>query len=220
MSKPLVIFDFDGVLVDTVDLLEREIRNKLTELGYDFMKDRDETLDLFEENIIVALIEHGLTPHDMCVVWEHIQDVTRSRDIGLCPGIHEMLERLKARCNMAIVSSNATDAITSVIGRLGIGSYFLRISGGDEAAGKAARIKACMDEMGVKPSRTFYVGDTVGDVNEAKEAGVGSVAVTWGVHPIDRLAGASPDCIMREPPELVDLIEAFSEEEESTSQDS
>jgi phosphoglycolate phosphatase-like HAD superfamily hydrolase len=219
MSKPLVIFDFDGVLVDTVDLLEGEIRKKLAELGYDFMRDRGETLDLFEENILVALIEHGLTPHDMCVVWEHIQDVTQKADINPCPGIPAMLDRLKGRCDMAIVSSNSTDAIRSVIKRLGIESYFFKVSGGDEASGKATRIKACMDEMGVKPSRAFYVGDTVGDVSEAREAGVGSVAVAWGVHPFERLAGASPDCIMREPPELVDLIDAFSEEEESTSQD-
>jgi HAD superfamily hydrolase (TIGR01549 family) len=218
MSKPLVIFDFDGVIVDTVDLLETEIRKKLTELGYDFMKDREKTLDLFEENIVVALIEHGLTPHDMCEVWEHIQDVTLRGDIKLCPGVRDMLDRLKVRCNMAIVSSNSNDAIARVLDRLGIASYFFKVSGGDEAAGKAMRIKACMDEIGVKPSRTFYVGDTVGDVGEAKEAGVASVAVAWGAYPADRLAGASPDCIMQEPPELVDLIEAFSEEE-STSQD-
>jgi len=219
MSKPLVIFDFDGVLVSTVDLLEKEIRDKLAELGYDFMKDREETLDLFEENIVVALIEHGLTPHDMCEVWEHIEDVTRRADINLCPGIRDMLEKLSRRCRMAIVSANSTDAIASVLDRLGIGSFFFRISGGDEGVGKAARIKACMEEMSVQPSRTFYVGDTVGDVVEAKDAGVGSVAVAWGVHPIERLAAASPDCIMREPAELVDLIDAFSEEEESTSQD-
>jgi len=219
MSKPLVIFDFDGVLVDTVDLLEGEIRKKLAELGYDFMKDREETLDLFEENIVVALIEHGLTPHDMCVVWEHIQDVTRSGDVHLCSGIPAMLDKLNGRCDMAIVSSNSTDAIRSIIERLGIEPYFFKVSGGDEATGKAVRIKACMDEIGVKPSKTFYVGDTVGDVGEAKEAGVGSVVVAWGAYPLERLAGASPDCIIREPPELVDLIDAFSEEEESTSQD-
>jgi phosphoglycolate phosphatase len=219
MSKPLVIFDFDGVLVDTVDLLEGEIRKKLAELGYDFMKHREETLDLFEENIVVALIEHGLTPHDMCVVWEHIQDVTQRGDVHLCSGIPAMLDKLKGRCDMAIVSSNSTDAIRNIIERLGIESYFFKVSGGDEASGKAVRIKACMDEMGVKPSKTFYVGDTVGDIGEAKEAGVGSIAVAWGAYPLKRLAGAGPDCIIREPPELVDLIDAFSEEEESTSQD-
>ena len=130
-----------------------------------------------------------------------------------------MLEKLKGRCDMAIVSSNSTDAIRKIIERLGIESYFFKVSGGDEATGKAVRIKACMDEMGVKPSKTFYVGDTVGDVGEAKEAGVGSIAVAWGAYPLKRLAGAAPDCIMREPTELVDLIDAFSEEEESTSQD-
>ncbi len=215
MGKPLVIFDFDGVLVDTVDFLEREIRSKLKELGYDFMDTKEGTLDLFEENIVVALIEHGLTPHHMCEVWEHMEKVTREGDIKPCHGVNVMLEALKGKCDMAIVSSNATDAINKVLGQLGMISYFFRVSGGEEASGKAVRIKACMDEVGVKPSRTFYVGDTVGDINEAKEAGVGSVAVSWGLHPVDRLASASPDCMVNEPSELVDFIRAFVPEEES-----
>lgn len=217
MSKPLVIFDFDGVLVDTVECLEKEIRDKLHELGYDFMDTREGALDLFEENIVVALIEHGLTPQHMCDVWEHIQKVTESMDVKLCPGVGDMLETLQGKCDMAIVSSNATAAIHKVLQKLGVDSYFHRVSGGDEAAGKAVRIKKCMEEMGVKPSRTIYVGDTVGDVHEAQEAGVGSVAVVWGMYPADRLAAASPDCIMKEPPELVDLVGAFSTEDEEES---
>jgi len=215
MGKPLVIFDFDGVIVDSVKLLESEIRKKLHELGYDFMETRQETLDLFEENIVVALIDHGLTPHHMCEVWEHIQGITKSNDIKLCSGMGDLLEGLKDKCDMAIVSSNATDSIEESLDRLGVKSYFFRISGGDQAMGKVVRIKKCMEDMGVKPSRTFYVGDTVGDVHEAKEAGVGSIAVIWGMHPPDRLASASPDIVVKDSSELFDLIDAFADEESS-----
>lgn len=217
MGKPLIIFDFDGVIVDSVGYLEKEIRKKLHDLGYDFMESRDETLDLFEENIVVALIEHGLTPHHMCEVWEHIQDVMKDADVKLCEGVPTMLDKLRNRCDMAIISSNSTEVINSVMERVGIASFFFKVSGGDEAMGKAIRIKKTMEEVKGKPSRTFYVGDTVGDMHEAQEAGVGSIAVTWGMHPYDRLAAASPDCIMREPQELVDLINAISDEESSTS---
>jgi HAD superfamily hydrolase (TIGR01549 family) len=215
MSRPLAIFDFDGVLVDSVKYLEVEIREKLRELGYAFMETRDETLDLFEENIMVALIEHGLTPHHMCAIWERIREATIEGDLKMCRGAADMLGRLRGVSHMAVISSNATDAITSVLSRLGVADVFSKISGGEEALGKSVRIKRCMEEVGVRSSHTFYIGDTVGDVHEAREAGVGSVAVTWGMHPEKRLALARPDLIVREPEEIVDLIRTVAEEEPS-----
>ncbi len=212
MSKPLVIFDFDGVIVDTVNFLESEIRKKLSELGYNFMETREETLDLFEDNIVVALIEHGLTPEDMCAVWEHIQKVTETSDIKLCPGIRKMLTKLKGNCDMAIVSSNSSEAIRTVLNRLNASSFFFMVSGGDEALSKTERIKRCMKELGSTPSRTFYVGDTTGDVNEAHEAGVSAIGITWGMHPAKRLETTSPNYIMKSPEELANLIIMFAEE--------
>ncbi|MFH1829691.1 MAG: HAD family hydrolase [Pseudomonadota bacterium] len=213
MGKPLIIFDFDGVIVDTVKFLEAEIRKKLSELGYNFMESRKETLDLFEDNIVVALIEHGLTPEDMCAVWEHIQDVTEKGDIKLCAGIRKMLEELKDKCDMAIVSSNSSTAIRSVLDRLDVCSFFFAVSGGDEALSKTERIKRCMKELGTKPSRTFYVGDTVGDVHEAHEAGVAAIAVQWGMHPEERLKAASPEFIMKDPRTLMNMLSATADED-------
>lgn len=212
MSKPLVIFDFDGVLVDSVDYLEGEIRAKLQELGYSFMETKDETLDLFEENIMVALIEHGLTPQHMCAVWERIRDATIEGDLQMCRGAKEMVTQLAGISEMTIISSNATDAMKAVLTRLGIASLFFKISGGDEAVGKAVRIKRCMEEKGITASHTFYIGDTVSDIHEAREAGVGTIAVTWGMHPEKRLALAKPDLVVREPEEIVDLIRTVAEE--------
>ena len=209
MDKPLVIFDYDGVLVDSTEFLEREIHLKLDELGYDIPWSVDEMRDLFDENIIVALIEKGLSPKDMCEIWEHIQKASRSAEIKLCPGVAPMLAALSDKCLMAIISSNSAETIRENLGRLGVLQHFSTVSGGDEEMGKSGRMIRCLQRCNAEANRTFYVGDTVGDIKEAHEAGITAVGASWGLHPAERLATAHPEVIVREPSELVDLIGAF-----------
>jgi len=209
MEKPLIIFDYDGVLVDTTDFLGKEVHRKLTDLGYDIPWSGEEMLNLFDENIIVALIERGLTPQDMCSIWEHIQKVSKSAQISLCDGVSQMLASLDSKCGMAIVSSNSGDTIRDVLGRLGVLQHFASISGGDEEMGKVERMRKCMLGLGATEDRTYYVGDTVGDIKEAREAGIAPIGVAWGLHPPERLAGAQPELIVEEPSELVDFVGAL-----------
>jgi phosphoglycolate phosphatase len=53
----------------------------------------------------------------------------------------------------------------------------------------------------------WYVGDTVGDVVEGRQAGARTVAVTWGWHDENLLRGARPDHVASSPHELVELID-------------
>ena len=49
-----------------------------------------------------------------------------------------------------------------------------------------------MEELGVAPERTLMIGDTTHDVQMAINAGVESVAVTYGAHPIGQLETLQP----------------------------
>ncbi|MBN1282356.1 MAG: HAD hydrolase-like protein [Proteobacteria bacterium] len=210
MDKPLVIFDYDGVLVDTTEFLEEQVHLKLAELGYDIPWSVDEMRNLFDENIIVALIEKGLSPRDMCTIWEHIQKVSQGVDVRLCKGVEPMLAALASKCSMAVISSNSTQAIRDVLSKKGILQSFFMVSGGDEEMGKVERMRRCMQSCGTKIENTFYVGDTVGDVREAHEAGIAAIAAAWGLHPAERLAGAQPEMIINDPSELVDFVNALA----------
>jgi len=50
------------------------------------------------------------------------------------------------------------------------------------------------------------VGDTVGDVLEARAAGVGTVGVAWGWHGVERLRRVKPDRMVHAPSDLLDLF--------------
>lgn len=209
-QRPLIIFDFDGVLVDTVDFFEQALKTELAAMGKNFLHSRQDLLDLFDDSIAVALIERGLTPTQMCQVWEHIMHQAESAQIKLCSGVSRMLGELEGMGEMAIVSANSVNTIRAQTERLGVQQYFKYFSGGDDDVRKAGRIAECVQNLHGDAERSFYVCDTAGDVREAHEAGVNAVVVTWGWHPLKHLEEAKPDCIMHEPSELVDFIKTLS----------
>lgn len=209
MPRPLIIFDYDGVLVDTIEYFEREFKVELAAIGKDFLKSRKDLLNLFNDSLAVSLIERGLTPDEMCTVWEHIMQRAAQAEAKWFRGIPEMLSALRPLCEMAIVSANSSPTIRSQLKRLGGDQPFQSISGGDEDVHKAGRIAACMRAHGSDPERTFYVCDTAGDVREAHEAGVKALVVTWGWHPTKRLASARPDGILRSPNDLTEFVRSL-----------
>jgi phosphoglycolate phosphatase len=211
MAKPLVIFDFDGVLVDTAASLKKMLYDEIRGLGYDFLRSPEDVVSLFDENIADALVGFGVTPDHLCAIWERVQDMGLVADTRVAAGVPEMLAALAPLCTMAIVSASSTAAIRETLTKLGIVSRFVSISGGDEEMIKVRRIRECAAAIGADAEKTLYIGDTAGDIREARDAGVMAVAATWGLHPAERLEAASPDCIVRTPAEIVDLVKALAQ---------
>jgi phosphoglycolate phosphatase len=54
----------------------------------------------------------------------------------------------------------------------------------------------------------FMVGDSVSDVREAREAGVKSIAVSWGHQSVEKLVAAAPDHVVHLPEELIEITKS------------
>jgi phosphoglycolate phosphatase-like HAD superfamily hydrolase len=68
-------------------------------------------------------------------------------------------------------------------------------------------ILRALELLGSTREDAAYVGDSPFDVQSAKAAGVGSIAVTWGrIHDRAKLAEAEPDALVDTPQELLDVI--------------
>ena len=65
------------------------------------------------------------------------------------------------------------------------------------------------DEYKLKPDECIFVTDTLGDLLEAKELNIGTIAVTWGYHEEERLKFGHPDIIINNFDELIPSIEKF-----------
>jgi pyrophosphatase PpaX len=188
-----VLFDFDGTLGDSIDLIISSLRATAAELpGY-----------TFEEAAIRPWIGRPLTAmllskgHRPCGVDEMLRPIE---------GISGLLERLaNAGARIGVVSSKKTDYIELSLNRLCLDSWIDVIVGADntqrhkpdpEPLLHAARL------LDAVPSRCVYVGDAVTDVVAGRAAGMATIAVTCGAATADDLAGAGPTAVVSNVAEL------------------
>ena len=202
--QKLLLFDFDGVVVDSLEFYENSVNLCLDRLGMPRLEARADFLELFDDNFYDGIAKRGVNrkdfTHATAVVTPHL-DFGR---IKIHTEVLDLIESLKDEHLLSLISSNSTRAIRSI--HRDIDSYFEHVLGYEFMFSKIDKIRHEMKRTGIPNDRTYYIGDTVGDVKEAKSAGVQIIAVTWGWHSRERLAASGPDYIVDSPQELGEIV--------------
>ncbi len=119
------------------------------------------------------------------------------------PKIEELLNDLEKAGKLIIITSNKTSLVKDVLLHHGVLPH-LEIWGFDIEPSKTKKILSAKEKYG--NAKYFYVGDTVGDTQEAKKAGVISVAVTYGYHKREWLEEIKPDFLVDTVDELRSVL--------------
>ena len=207
MNKPLWLFDFDGVIADSLSFFEPLLRTSLQKIGFHIISERRHFLDLFHDNLYSSLSKKGLRHEDLERLFGSIERETDFSSVKLFNGIIETITQIKTFANVAIVSSNRESQIEIILNANNARNYFETILGVNSDRSKTVKIRRAMTQFGNNCENTFYVFDTTGDFSEAHEAGVNSVAVGWGWHSPDELLNLKPDYFVKDLPSLLNLAQ-------------
>ena len=204
-DRKLFLFDFDGVLADSLDLYAEAVTRCLERIGTPILKTREDYLALFDGNFYESMAVRGV---DLAAFAQAAKEIMPGIDYDAMrpfDGLLPVLESLKKDHLLAVISSNGSRTIRRMLERFGFDPYFEEILGSDFLFSKKEKIDHALAKYGIPPERTFYIGDTTGDIVEARAAGVRTVAVTWGWHSRKRLAAAPPDFLVEAPEGLLSV---------------
>ena len=129
--------------------------------------------------------------------------------LNTSPEIKKVLIELHSKYMLAIVSSTSTRSIQNYLEEEKLAGVFSDIAGADVYGSKTSKIKALLGKYKVVPGEAVYITDTVGDILEAQEGEVKSIAITWGYQDEQTLLKAKPDKIISNPEDLINAIETI-----------
>lgn len=219
-TAKLLIFDLDGTLVDSRD----DLANSINAMLRHFHKNElpHEVIASYIGDGAPMLVRRALGDPDdenfvqdallYFMAWyrEHKLDHTYVYE-----GIMESLEAIrKSRdgqpLKMAVLSNKPVGPSRAIVDALGLGQYFFQVYGGNSFHTKKpdpAGVQALLEEAGAFPEETIIIGDSNIDILTARNAGIYSVGVMYGLSP-HTLQDAPPDVLIDHPQELALVLGA------------
>jgi phosphoglycolate phosphatase len=212
-----ILFDLDGTLLDTLTDIAHAANEALEREGFpthpeaDYLRFIGEGVhELFRRALPSEQSDDTLAGR--CV--EHFQDAYgRSWNVYTKPyaGIQELLDALAARGLALAVLSNKPDDFTRLYGETYLAPWpFRAVVGQREGVPRKpdpASTLEIAEGLGVDPASCLFVGDTVVDMQTARNAGMVPVGVSWGFQPVEALQEAGARAIIERPSDLLDLID-------------
>jgi len=201
----LLLFDFDGVLVDSLDVYEKTVTLCLAKINQPLKRGRQEFLELFDGNFYEMLAQKGVDLDKFMTTSVDILSQVNYREIKPFDAMRPVLQELKKKHCLIVISSNDTPTIREALRLYGFEDIFQEILGSDFMLSKKEKILYAIKKYSVMPSDIYYIGDTIGDIKEGKQAGVRTIGITWGWHDKTKMVLSNPDYLFDDPQDLLQL---------------
>ena len=208
-NRKLILFDYDGVIVDSMLLNLEVVSSVLEKLGYyDFPTIefcRDAECISFEAWARKIGVREDQLPEYIRGIHEGV--VLGAPNLLLFDGMRELLRSLSEQYVLGVITASTSEAARKFFNHHGIDNCFSYVVGGEEGGSKSVKISKIVEETESQVESVFYVGDAGTDVQQGKLAGVKTIAVTWGFQGKSRLDREKPDFIVDSVSELAQIFQ-------------
>lgn len=193
-----VLFDFDGVLHDTFSLHRKMIsdfsRYDLSEQEY-----RDMHNGNFHGHAVGAL---------KSVDWKAYRDYVRENieNLVMKEQVRKTLRELKRGSDLYIVSSGGKNVIAGYLEKNNALHLFTEILGLEFHRSKIEKFRYLFEKYALNTENSIFVTDTLGDILEANEFGIKTIAVDFGFHSRETLEKGNPLAIISNFEELLQRV--------------
>jgi pyrophosphatase PpaX len=214
-----VLFDLDGTLIDTTELILASCRYTFEQhLGA--CPPRAALIATFGRSLPEALLEFAAAAglSDPQAAAEAMLDTYRCHNdehhdvlIRPFPGVEQLLTVLHAAgLRLGVVTSKREGAARRGLSHYRLDRFFdVAVFHDDTIRHKPdpEPLVVASSKAGLTPADVVYVGDSVHDIAAGRAAGMRTIASLWGPFPRADLEAAGPDALAETPPDVLTLLE-------------
>lgn len=205
MPFPLVVFDFDGTLADSLAQAVAIFQRIGPGLGLNPIRDADvSTLRTLPTKQLLKTLGVRFWKLPRVVRTYQAAAAEHAHELKLHAGIPQLLVGLhSAGHRLGVLSSNREDVIRSCLRANGVEELFAFVVGYPKLFGKAKALRRILKSERIDRDQLLYVGDEVRDIEAARKVKVAVVAATWGFHARPLLEAASPTSFADTPADVM-----------------
>lgn len=207
-----MLFDFDGTLVDSIELFIRSFTHTLTRHG-GAVPPREEWLGRFGLPLGEQLGVYASSADEVTAMIAtfrgHYDEIVESL-LTVYPGVVSTLEALREwGVRVAIVTSKHRKGTLRALELVGLAHFFdLIVTPYDVPRGKPHpdQVVRALELLDVLPEEAIFLGDSPYDMAAGRAAGTHTAAALWGAFPRARIEAERPDFYLDSPEKLLELV--------------
>ncbi|MDD5331581.1 MAG: HAD family hydrolase [Candidatus Nanoarchaeia archaeon] len=206
-----VIFDFDGVLVDSFESVYQFYKQTYRKGNHKFpYKNAEHFKKTYNHNYREYLYNIGMSDKeiDEIAVPEYI-NFMNNYDIKFKEGMAQVISELSKDKKLAIASTSYTQILKNKLDKYQVLHLFEHLVGGDLVKNKKPHpesLELCLEKLKISPKEAVYIGDMAEDIHAARAAKMKVIAVTYGWHTRKKLEELNPDFIIDKPEEILTIV--------------
>jgi phosphoglycolate phosphatase len=204
----LLVFDWDGTLMDSTAVIVASLQAACADIGLPVPSDERSQhiigLGLYDAlAYVLPGVSANLYPQIVERYGHHFR--LREPQTPLFAGAQALLQELHAAGHhLAIATGKSRRGLDRALEKTGLTPFFHATRCGEESASKPAphMLMDLTTMLETAPGQTVMIGDTTHDLQMAANAGIESVAVSYGAHPRNQLLELKPLACLDRPQDL------------------
>ena len=213
MRYSLIVFDWDGTLLDSAAEIVACIQQASREMGLP-VPDAERARHVIglglHDSLRIAVPDLPVESYGEFAALYRKNFLAREESMRLFTGVRELLAALRQREHLlAVATGKSRRGLDRALEASALGTHFAASRCGDETQPKPhpAMLLELMEQLAVDPARVLMIGDTSHDLEMARNAGVDALGVTYGAHPASALQALAPRACVASVKELRSWLE-------------